>query len=146
MDNRMLIPTILHFSLRLDADDAGPELIARVEEALGGRFQEKEYHDISLREMYLLGMIIRFLPWRGIRLKPVYQLTGYTPVPLDYEGDEQLPAINLNQAMIDLLESKGAGRWHIPTRTEIIAEASTEASCAMEGEYPNPPEDWPVEG
>lgn len=72
-------------------------------------FHEKILQGISLKEAYLLGMVIHLVPWRGIRLKEIYQLVAYTQLPKDYLGDERLPSIDLSQAIIDLLQSKGAG-------------------------------------
>jgi hypothetical protein len=113
---------------------------------LGGHFQEKEDHGISLREMQLLGMAIRFVPWRGIGLKAVYQLSGYTEAPDEYEADQQINAIDLSAALVYLLHSNGAGLWRIPTVEEMRAEASTEVSRAMHGSDSEPPDDWPVDG
>lgn len=127
------IDTILHFSLRIDAVEAGPDIVRMLEEAFGARFKPKSENGVSYLQMYLLGMTVDLVQWRGIGLKMIYQLMGSTEQPEGHqEQDKPMAFVDLNQAVIDLLRANGAGKWHTPSIAEIEAEGSTEASHAMD--------------
>jgi hypothetical protein len=70
----------------------------------------------------MLGMQVLFSQWRGLAGKPTFQLHGVVDDPRFLQGEVGPDAININQAVIDLLAVRDGGEWRIPSQAEIEAE------------------------
>lgn len=67
----------------------------------------------------LFGIGLSLGRWRGIAGTPIHELHGM-PHPREVGGDPS-HEIRIDQAVIDLLERKGAGLWRQPTAEEKMA-------------------------
>ena len=74
-------------------------------------------------------MRIVFFGWRGLNQTKTFRLHGYVDDRRYIEGlsekdieNLQVVKIDISEAMIDLLEISGAGKWRIPSPAEIEAE------------------------
>ena len=140
--NKLKQRTVLFFTLRMDAIISFEETKELLENSLGCVFLEGELHGASIWKAELLGMQVIFLAWRGLNGAKTFQLIGTVEEPgyVEKDGDSIVDTIKLNisQAVIDLLEIRGAGKWRIPSLAELKAEV--EYANEIEQDY-NDPED-----
>jgi hypothetical protein len=121
----MAVDHAMRFSLRCDAEGSLDEARESVYRVLGCSFKPGgDRYNMFLFEAELLGMEILLGEWRGLGGKRTLQLHGFVSVPPDAPPDARLEDVDISLPIRDLLVSRGAGRWRVPSEDELMAEAT----------------------
>lgn len=111
--------TILEFSIvRPVVDDTVDAMAERIGRALGCTLEERQDKHLVLFEGATLGMTIELTRWGG-ESGGLFYLRGYRP----WVTLEDSVAIDISQAILDLLEGSGLGSWRVPTTEDMEAAA-----------------------
>jgi hypothetical protein len=117
--------TAFKINIRCDATLGVEEMISRVEAALGCSLQKGTNYGDPAWLGGFLGMRIVFDEWRGADEVPIFRMLG--KIQDDLFLDARLAGgkfvfMDISQGVIDVLDMSDAGKWRVPSKSEIDAE------------------------
>jgi hypothetical protein len=117
--------TIPYFAVRCNDAMSLAEMAAKVSKAIGCRLTEGEYHKLPGARGVLLGMDVGLYEWGGVRGR-TFRFEGEVEssafVEFMRDKSVQVIALDLSQAVADVLTVETGTSWRIPTAEDFAAE------------------------
>ena len=115
--------TVLEFSIRSRSEAPLSDARERVAAALGCTFRPGRFRGLDVEVADLLGMYVALYEWRDGAGR-VLRLQTDVEDPRLYEGVDEFAGQDIADAVIDLLQARGAGRWYRPTAEDVAGEVA----------------------
>ncbi|MFI9586808.1 hypothetical protein ACIHCQ_34390 [Streptomyces sp. NPDC052236] len=115
--------TVLHFSVRSEADSSLESLGGKVSQAIGSELREGDYHKIPAFKGSLLGMNVGLYKWGKAGEGVVFRFEGEVEDPIFLESPQgdlnEITSLDISQPMADLLTTLTGFSWRVPNSADI---------------------------